>query len=219
MNAVLQARTVARQPRQLRARERFNQVLEAAEQLLRESGLSGFSIPALADALGYTRASIYKFFPTPYAVLNELVHLKLGQLEARLAVRAAGVLDQPWPESLRAITHEAVAYYNADPVARMLVLGGPVSDDSFRAQEFTIQRLGALTRELLRTRGINLPKSKPDVAALLVDIGTTCFRLSQFLHGEITREYRDEAVYAMQVYLTRYTQGATASRKLKVVRG
>lgn len=195
--------SIARQPQQLRARERFDLTLDEAEVLLREEGLSGFSIPVLAERLGYTRASIYKFFPTPYAVLNELVRRKLAQLQQRLLRRAALDLNQPWRETMRAIVLEAVAYYNEDPVARLLLLGGPVSDDSYRAEELMIQGLGEFTRQLLAPRGIVLPE-EPDVATLLMEIGTTCLRLSQFLHGDITPRYAEEAVRAMDAYLTLY---------------
>lgn len=206
MNLALHQRGVARQPQQLRARERCDQVLGEARLLLHEEGLAGFSIPALADRLGYTRASIYKFFPTPNAVLNELMQQELAALESALARRAAQALQQPWQAAMREIVHQAVEFYNANPVARLLVLGGPVSDESYRAQEMTIQRLGSLARALLQARGIPLPRMSPDAATLVVDIGTTCFRLSQFLHGEITPAYRDEAVYAMQAYLARYAE-------------
>ena len=206
MNMAAHDPAMARKPQQRRAQTRFDQVLEEARRLLETEGLSGFSIPALADRLGYTRASIYKFFPTPNAVLNELMQHELVGLEQRLAGRAAQVLRMPWPEALREVTVQAAAFYNDNPVARLLVLGGPVSTEGYRAQEMTIQRLGLLSRELLLARGITLPRTRPDAATLVVDIGTTCFRLSQFLHGEITPEYLDEAVHAMQAYLTRYTQ-------------
>lgn len=196
---------VARQPRQQRARARFDQVVQCAEVLLADEGLAGFSIPAVAERLGYTRASIYKFFPTPYAVLNELARRHLDALESRLRRLAPAVVTEPWPEALRGMTLEAAAFYNAHAVARLLILGGPVSDDSYRAQELTMQRLGGIARDLLLVRGIRLPTSKPDAAMLLVDLGTTCFRVSQFLHGRITPEYQEEAVYAMQAYLGRYT--------------
>lgn len=213
--------TLARQPTQLRARARFDQTLDVAEVILRKEGLGGFSIPALAQRLGYTRASIYKFFPTPYAVLNELVQRKLTQLEGQLLRRAAKVMNRPWRETMRAIVLEAVAYYNADPVARLLLLGGPVSDDSYRAEEMMIQRLGTFTRELLAPRGILLPTEKPDAAMLLLEIGTSCLRLSQFLHGDITPEYAEEAVRAMDAYLTRYAGEADTQlpRMVAVKRG
>lgn len=204
MNIALDDRALARRPQQVRSKERFDLVLDAAETLLAEEGLSGFSIPLLAERLGYPRATIYKFFPTPYAVLNELVSRKLTKLEMRLVGLAARVATLSWRQSMREIVGEATAFYNADPVARVLLLGGAVTDDSYRALEIVIQRLGDLASGLLAPHGIVLPKSRPNVAALLIETGMNCFRVSQFLHGKITPEYRDEAVYAMEMYLTRY---------------
>ena len=209
MNQVLSSDALPRLPLQQRAKDRFERVLEEAEILLLESGLGGFSIPLLAERLGYPRATIYKFFPTPYAVLNELLRRCLGRLEEALVREAAPVVTQglPWREAARLLVTHAAAFHNANPVARLLILGGPVSDESYRAQEITIQHLGSLTRRLFATIGVTLPE-EPDVATLAIDIGTTCFRHSVFLHGEITPAYRDEAVYAMVSYLSRYADGS-----------
>jgi AcrR family transcriptional regulator len=205
MNQVLSSDALPRRPLQQRAKERFERVLEEAETLLLEAGLGGFSIPLLAERLGYPRATIYKFFPTPYAVLNELLGRCLARLEQALVREAAPVVAQglPWREAAQLLVTHAAAFHNANPVARLLILGGPVSDESYRAQEITIQHLGSLTRRLFDTVGVKLPQ-EPDVATLAIDIGTTCFRHSVFLHGEITPAYRDEAVYAMLAYLSRY---------------
>lgn len=204
MNLALKEGVVARQPQRLRTRVRFDQVLDTAEVLICEEGLSGFSIPVLAERLGFTRASIYKFFPTPYAVLNELVQRQLSLLEVCLTRRAAETVDLSWQDALRAVSFEAVIFYNKNLVARLLLLGGPATGDSYRALELLIQRLGGLTRQIMEPRAIFLPKSKPDAATLMVEIGTSCFRVSQFLHGRITPEYRDEAVRAMEAYLSLY---------------
>lgn len=205
MNQALSSDALPRRPLQQRAKERFERVLEEAELLLLEQGLGGFSIPLLAERLGYPRATIYKFFPTPYAVFNELLRRYLAKLEESLALEAGPVLAQgvPWREAARVLVTHAAKFHNTNPVARLLILGGPVSDESYRAQEITIQHLGALTRRLFAAAGISLP-AEPDVATLAIDIGTTCFRHSVFLHGEITPGYRDEAVYAMVAYLLRY---------------
>ncbi len=204
MNLALKEGVVARQPQRLRTRARFDQVLDTAEALICEEGVSEFSIPALAERLGYTRASIYKFFPTPYAVLNELVLRQLSQLEQRLTRRAINTAEMSWQDALREVSFEAVAFYNENLVARLLILGGPATGDSYRALELLIQRLGGLTRQIMEPRGIFLSTSKPDAATLMVEIGTSCFRVSQFLHGKITPEYREEAVRAMAAYLSLY---------------
>lgn len=203
MEAVLDQRAIARKPQQQRAKDRFVRVLDEAEALLLDAGLNGFSIPELANRLGYTRASIYKFFPTPYAVLNELLNRYLHALELHLNCHAERLIGLPWRRLTAAIVELAAEFHNANPVGRLLILGGPVTDDSYRAQEITVQHLGRLARLLMKEHGFELPE-EPDVPMLAVDIGTTCFRVSYFKHGEITAAYRDEAARAMIAYLAHY---------------
>ena len=204
---------VARQPTQRRSKDRFEQVLRVAEQLLVEQGLSGFSIPVLAERLGHTRGSVYAYFPTHYAVLNELALRYLRDLEALFIARAAEVAKLDWRESVETIVDLAVGFHNSHPAARLLILGGAVTDDSYRAQELTVQRLGELGRAVWAQKGLDLPKA-PDVATLAVDLGTACFRRSFFEHGSITRAYRNAAAAAMSAFLEPYvrrTSGRTQS--------
>lgn len=204
MNLPMDHRGLAKQPQQQRSQDRFERILEVSEQLLLEAGLTDFSIPALAKELEWPRASIYKYFPTQYAIYNELAIRYLGKLEQLLARNAKRALEQSRPESVQTFVNTAARFYDANPVARLLILGGAATDEAFRAQELTIQHLGQIARELFARSGVILPQSPVDVAALAVDLGTTCFRLSFFKHKQITREYRDEAAYTMIAYLSRY---------------
>jgi len=214
MNQTLRADALARQPLQQRAKDRFERVIEASEALLLERGLEGFSIPLLAERLGYARATIYKFFPTPYAIYNELLRRYLAKLEEMLYREGDSLASQvSWQDATGTIVGLAADFHNAHPVGRLLILGGPVTDESYRAQEITIQHLGNLTRRLLAQVGIALPETEPDVAVLAVDIGTTCFRHSVFLHGTVTPAYREEAAYAMVAYLSRYADGSRGAFK------
>lgn len=203
MNA-LDERAVARQPQQDRAIRRFDAVLEESKMLLQDKGLEGFSIPELANRLGYTRASIYKFFPTSHAILNELSLLYLRGLQDWLFEHSEYLASCDESQVIAEIVRLASAFYNNYPVACLLTLGGPVTDKSYRAQAGVIQHLGLLARRLARQHGIYLPPAPPDVAMLSVDIGMTCFRASYLLHGEIRPEYEKEAVRAMRAYMGHY---------------
>jgi AcrR family transcriptional regulator len=189
----------AKRPQQQRAVERFEGVLATAETLLRSGGLRGFSIPAIAHELGCTRGSIYAHFPTAHAVLNELAVRYLGQVFATFA-GMSGLGAMPWREGIRTGVHAAASFYDAHPVARMLVLGGAVTDAGFRAQELTVKQIADLGRLAWKARGIELP-SDPDVAALAIDLGMACFRRSVFAHGAITARYREAAADVMVGYL------------------
>jgi hypothetical protein len=99
----------------------------------------------------------------------------------------------------------AADYYNARPVARILLLGGPVTDQSFRIQEQTNEQLGQLFRALFQMRGIDLPK-EPDLAWIAVDIVDGVLRHSQYRHDRITDACREEAVRAVVAYLEPYAE-------------
>ncbi len=207
MSTDAESLSLARVPQQSRGRERFEKILAAAEALLRQRGPSGLSIPELAERLGYTRTSIYHFFPTPYAVLNELTRRSLLELEQEIQRRALEVVVLDWRAGVERIVTVAAAFLNERPVARMLILGGSATDESYKALEFTVQRLGRVAERLLQGVDIRLPEGGPDVATLAVELGTSSFRLSNFLHGEITADYQREAILAMSSYLAHYADG------------
>ncbi len=206
MNQALVPDGFPRQPLQQRAKDRFERVVDGARLLLLESGLGGFSIPELATRLGYSRATIYNFFPTPYTIFNELTRRYLNELEALLFHGAQKLLQVPWQDGARGMAALAAGFYNANPVARLLMLAGPITDESYRAQELMIQRLGRLVQQVFTQRGIPLPPAPPDVSLLAVELGTTCYRVSFFLHGEITPQYQEEAGKAMIAYLSCYVR-------------
>ena len=201
---------VAKLPTQPRAKQRFEAIIQEAEALLLEQGLSGFSIPVLAQRLGYTRGSVYAYFPTPYAVFNELAGRYLAELEAFYFERADELASLSWRGAVKMVVDEAVRYYNKHPVASLLILGGAATDESYRAQELTIKRLGGLARGVYSNKGMSFPKS-PDVATLATDIAVACFRRSVFEHRRITREYQDAAILAMQSFLAHYLSSEAES--------
>ena len=203
MNIAVDQRAIARLPQQQRAIDRFELVLQESQALLSEEGLSGFSIPAVAARLGYTRASIYKFFPTPYAVLNELIRRHFAGLEEKLVADAANLVTLEWQALVRAIVHNAAAFHNEHPTGMMLALGGAVTDESYRTYELTVRHLGSLARQLMQARNLVVPMEPVDVATLSVDVATTCFRHSYLAHRRITPDYETAAADVMIDFLAR----------------
>lgn len=213
MHDTLSVESTPRRPIQERSRARFERVLEEAEELLLEVGLEGFSIPTVAERTGYTRGSVYAYFPTPHALLNELARRYLAELEASYVAGAGELVRLPWKKGIEAVVARAAAYYNARPVARLLLLSGAIADEGYRARETTLQRLGVLGREVMKKRGLILPARSPDVATLVADIGQACLRRSVVQHGTVVPAYRDAAVKAMVAFLEPYVTSAKKRRK------
>ncbi len=197
----MNTKLTARPPLQERSRLRVGLILEAAERLLHAEGLSGFSIPVLAEQLSYPRATIYKFFPTPYALLNTLAERHLEALEKALYSQAENLMKEAdWRGVTRRMVEAAAGYYREQPVACILLLGGPVTDESYRSLEYTINRLGKLTHNMLQQAGLNLAEN-PCEAALAIEYGTASFRFSYFLHQTITPEYIEAAGDVMIAFI------------------
>ncbi len=205
MNAPIDDLAVARIPQQDRSRERFEKVVAEADKLLADSGLGGFSIPVLAERLGFTRRSIYMFFPTPYAVLNELTRRYIEKMQAEIVEIIPALTTAPVEQLLTKVVFASADFHNRNPVGRLLILGGAVTDRSFRAQEMFVHQLGMVARQLIEARGIKLPPSPPDIPTVAVEIGTSSFRLSHAMHGEILEEYKVEAAYSMLLYMAEFT--------------
>jgi AcrR family transcriptional regulator len=196
----------ARAPQQERGRERFEKILAESEMLLLAKGISAFSIPELAERLGYTRTSIYHYFPTPYAILNELTRRYLIQLEEHVELAGQVLGKIPWQDVVHQVAAAVANFHNSNPVGRMLILGVMASDESNKSLELTIEHLGRHIDRLMQSVNIVLPTENPNVLALTVELGTACLRLSYHFHGEITPEYQRESARAMISYLKNFAE-------------
>ena len=190
----------ARQPQKRATRDRVEGILREAEAILLAEGINGFSIPMLAARLGYTRASIYRFFPTPYAVINKLSLRYFDDLSERVKHLARVHTEMGWQDLLALLIRFSAIYYNERPAARLLMLGGALTDMSFSVQEQTNQDLGNMIRVLLQDRGLTLA-SEPDRASIAVGIIDGILRHSQYRYGRVTDECCEEAIRASIAYL------------------
>ncbi len=194
--------TSSRKPLQERSRERVDKVLEVAERLVAETGPEGLSIPDVARVSGVPRASIYQFFPNKYALLLAISDIHLRQVANLVAGLRDSIQGGSLEDIARLTTYATADYYNRNPVASMLILGGPMSRNAYLSQEITIHEIGRQLRVLLvhDSPGLRVPES-PDVMTIAVEIAFSCMKNSYFTHATITDEMADQAAMAALAYL------------------
>ncbi|HSW11867.1 MAG TPA: TetR/AcrR family transcriptional regulator [Solimonas sp.] len=197
-----------RPPLQQRGQARTEAVLAAARDLLAQEGLSGFSIPALAERLGFSRMSIYHFFPSQGAIIGELARRALDELERRVVSHALEHPEVRWKGQIAGLLGAVVEYFDEDPVAQLLILGGGLTAEGYTEQSRTVLRLGNLTNRLFESGGLSLPRKPIDTPVLLIDLGITCMRMSVQLHGRVTPDYQREVVETMARYIEPYLKSA-----------
>lgn len=202
-----------RVPVQQRAQARCDAVLAGARDLLAEGGLADFSIPILARRLSFPRATVYNFFPTPQAILNELARHGLAELERRLTRQIMSEPTRDWRLQIHRSMAVVADFYAERPVDRLLILGTAISgDDSYRAVALTCEHLGRAASRFFAANGVVIPSSPVDVLPLAVNVGTTCLRHSELTCGRITPEYLEAGVQAMVQMLEPYVHAALANR-------
>lgn len=74
-----------RAPRQRRAQERVDQILEAARIIIGEKGSAGLTISEIAERAGVTPGSMYQYFENKTAIIHRLGQLTLDEVHGRIA--------------------------------------------------------------------------------------------------------------------------------------
>ncbi|MEO6697822.1 MAG: TetR/AcrR family transcriptional regulator [Paraperlucidibaca sp.] len=191
-----------RRPAQLRTQERVARAIAAAEILLIERGPEDVSIPDIAEASGVPRASLYQFFANKYQLFGAIAEQHLSQVCETVRDAAPAFVGMHWREVAPILVRAASAYYNQNPVAGILILGWPVSRESYLAQEVTIENIGHEVRTIFKTLKptVDIPED-PDLATMLVEIAFSIMKFGYYRDGEISEEIMQQASYACVGYL------------------
>jgi AcrR family transcriptional regulator len=86
---------IRRRPVQRRGHETMAAILDAAAELLAESGLEGFSTNAIAARAGVNIATLYGYFADKHAILSELFERFDATRSEYLLMRAEQLGEQP----------------------------------------------------------------------------------------------------------------------------
>jgi AcrR family transcriptional regulator len=197
-----------RLPVQERSAVRIAKVLEAAERMLEEVGPEKTSIPALADSAGVPRAAIYPFFSDKYALFSHLARIHMGRLREALSISKAEQATS-WQNWVEVVVKATANYYNANPVASILLLRGSFTDDDHDAHATKNETIGAL----LRAKAVSLaqlPKlpSRPDTAAIAVELAFACMKYGYLQECKVSPAICREATHAVVAYLQQWDTAA-----------
>ncbi len=180
-------------------------VLAAAEKLLVEVGPEAASIPEIATAADVPRTSIYQYYPDKYALFAHMAEAHMEKLGSRISAvhPSGGSVD--WREIAQTMIGAAAAYYNAHPVASILLLTGPFGRKDRQAHQAKDAELARQFRLLIGAdkTSLRLP-TKPDVVAIAVEVAFAVLKYGYARDGRITKVTCDEAVRAVVNYLSEW---------------
>jgi hypothetical protein len=107
-----------------------------------------------------------------------------------------------YSELIALLVAAASDYYDATPIAGILVLGGPFSQAAYLTQATTNADVGREVRTLLESRPtpVVLPE-QPDVATLAVEIAFACMKHGYYRERRLSPVIRREAARAASAYI------------------
>ncbi len=191
-----------RKPMQQRTQERVQKALVAAEQLLLSHGPEGVSIPDVAELSGVPRASLYQFFPSKYHLFAAIAENCMSDCIHTVHIGGQDLAGMPWRDAVPVLVHAAANFFNENPVASILVLGWPMSRETYLAQETSAANLAEALRGVFETfRPAVIVPEEPDVAALGIEIVFALLKHAYFVHGEVTEAIARQAEIALISYL------------------
>ena len=152
-----EATETGRQPRQGRSRQRVENILSAALDLVVEQGAEALAMREVARRADVQISSIYQYFPSKSSIIRELAKRDLVRVRLLLQDAVASLLADPAgpPPPVAATVHHLVdayfAHYRDQPDA-LAVWAGAQSDPSLRELDLDDTRSTAefLVRPLLR---------------------------------------------------------------------
>ncbi|QRY77261.1 TetR/AcrR family transcriptional regulator [Pseudomonas sp. PDNC002] len=100
-----------RLPRQARALEKVELILEASRRILDRHGLEGFTTNHVAELAGVSVGTLYQYFPNKERILDELARRELAQLSGGIMAALTGRPPETPGERIRAVIHAAVSAY------------------------------------------------------------------------------------------------------------
>lgn len=176
-----------RHPAKSSAKER---VLEAALQVFSEKGFHQATVEEIADRAGVGKGTLYRYFSSKETLFNELVTLRLEELEKS----AFAVLDgqDDVLTMIRKVLHTYFEFFDRNQRLYRLIeqerleVGNKVQDLYFGK---VMRRIPMLRRKIYAARQEGLVKD--------VDFRTVFFGVMGFIHGVIQRWLASECAYPL----------------------
>lgn len=169
------AEPAGRRPGRPRSEQSRTAVLRATSQLINEVGLRAMTTDEIASRSGVSKATIYKWWPTKYAVAVEAF---LSQMDAQSADPDTGSAREDFRRTLRGL----MRFYRSKNGRAYAQLVGEAQFDPRIGKELREHLIGS-RRQVMRAilkRGVERGELSPDVdAEVAIDLifGPAMYRL------------------------------------------
>lgn len=194
-----------RRPRQARGIEKFNKILDAADELIIENGVEEVSLYDVADRANVAVGSVYHFFPSMQSALVALIERYDNNFAELVSQPVDPSEIESWRDVLRYQTERSREYINATPAAMILILGPGQNWGTRLADTAGDSTIASSMIESMNDFYVVPNNPNPNDTMLnCIKILESLWTLSYMKHGIVTDEYAEETRKAMVAYLSLY---------------
>lgn len=161
-----------KQPKQQRARNRVQKLLDATAELIETNGLEALTTNHIAERAGVNIASLYQYFPNKESILAALLESYLQEISKALNDVLVSQADLAIDESTRLWCLATLGYFRARPVVLQILMRfqqQPAEMPSAKGFEYRITE--TMRRFLLPRRAELAP---PDIELAIQIAFTAC---------------------------------------------
>jgi len=102
-------------PQQIRAKERVDLVLRAAQEIMAERGYGGLTLSAVCERANIKQTSIYRYWPNQTALLVSLIGFFEDDYQSRIKLLEEVAFDMPWQEVQKNLLQGLADYSRDNP--------------------------------------------------------------------------------------------------------
>ena len=191
-----------KKPAQTRSIATVANILDAAHDIVAESGIQGFNTNAIAERAGINIGTVYHYFPDKVAIL---VQLLLGDQRSRTAALRDKLNELPTAANLTVWSHQLMALvrlYRFDhPTSVLLRRAFRSVPELVVMDNLDTDRATAVLAGLLRQRFPLIDEDRTASAARLLVDATTAIMESSFAEGPNALAFFGEAQTLLDGYL------------------
>jgi AcrR family transcriptional regulator len=203
MSAKGKKTAVRRQPRQRRARQTVEAVLDAVVRVLKREGVKAITTNRIAEVAGVSIGSIYQYFPDKRAIFIALHQRHIEQIDRLVETKLVENARSSLEELIRAMVEAMIDAHSPDPALYELLLT-EVPHRAEGTQDFSVRLHGAF-RLAISARAHELRKGR-DLDKLVFVV---THMVESLAHGVVLRrpatlspaEAKEEVVRAVLAYL------------------
>ncbi len=189
-------------------RERRQQLLKAAYDLLCEQDIEDVSFRQIAERADVPEGSAYHFFINRFDIFSALAQTLSDQFIAAHQVPVPASKRNTWQQLAHHLVDVGVRVYSDNPPARQLLIGGKTPPEVKQADRINDRAIGDVMYEVFALHFYIADTDAMRAAFYyFIEITDLILMLSMIEHGQITPAMVKEAKRAGTAYLGTYLQG------------